>query len=145
LWHVFGEAPGQAEQAQLRVDREPVAALSLEGRGPVREHLGGERPGLGEDHVVAHSGQRARRGADAAAGSRDLLVGDTGHLHLVLLRPPPRERQVRMTVDEPGDDGTAPGVDLPDSGRIGFEAGDPVPLEGHGSGLGGERVRAVMA
>ena len=44
LWDLQGQLPGDPGLSQLGVHRQSVAGLELEGRGPVREHLGDDRP-----------------------------------------------------------------------------------------------------
>ena len=81
--------------------RQPVAALALERRRAVREHLARRAPrACASTSSSVGLAQRARRGADPAAGARDLLVGHARDLQLVLALAPAGERQVRVAVDE---------------------------------------------
>ncbi len=121
------ELAAEPSGAQLALARQPVARLALERRRAVPQHLAGERLAPGEHGVVGRLGERARRRRDAAAGARDLLVRHARHLPLVLLRAPAGERQVRVAVDEAGDDRAAGRVDLHAPRRRGVEARDQPP------------------
>ncbi len=134
----------EPRRARLAGVREPVARLALERGRAVREQLGRERRRLREHVLVGRLGERPRRARDAAAGARDLLVGDAGHLALVLLRAPAGERQVRVAVDEARQHRAAGGVD-DDVGVVGVEAGDPAAVEQHVAGLERQLARAIVA
>ena len=88
------------ERAQLAGGREAVAGLALERGRPRAQHLAGELLRLGEHGLVGRLSQGPRGGPDAAAGARDLLVGDARDLLLVLAGAPAGERQVGVAVDE---------------------------------------------
>jgi hypothetical protein len=118
------QRPGQPHQPGLRLAGEPVAGLGLQRRRAGGEHLARDPPGLREHGVVARLGQRPGGGRDAAAGARDLLVRHAGHLHLVLLRAPASEGQVRVAVDEPRQDRPAGRVDPHGGARVVVERGD---------------------
>ena len=62
---------GQRDAAGLVGDGQPVARLALEGRDPLREHLGGEPAQVGAELGVAGRPGRRDGAADAARAVRD--------------------------------------------------------------------------
>ena len=156
--HRVGEQAGQAHRlhdpacqlapepggARLARAGEPVARLALERRRAVPQQLARQRLGLREHVLVGRLGQRPRRAGDAAAGARDLLVGDAGDLALVLLGAPAREREVRVAVDEARQHGAARRVD-DHAGVARLEAGDPAAVEQHVARLERQLARAISS
>jgi hypothetical protein len=111
----------------------------------VRQHLERERAGLLEDLAVRGLREGARRGGDTASPERDLLVWDAGDLLLVLLGAPAGEGQVRVAVDQPGQQRAAGAVDDDTGVRIVVERRYQAVPDAYRAGLEAERGRAVVA
>ena len=101
----------RVQLAQLRFDRQPVAALRLADRRPAGEHL--VEPGArGVDELLF--ARRARGGDrlhDAAAIGRDRRVAFARKAPPQLGAPIARVDDVRVWIDEARDDGAAARVD----------------------------------
>ena len=104
---LVGELPGDRQAARLVEDREPVAALDLDGRGALAAHLGHQRGDAAGELLVGGGAGGGDGGADAAGGVRR-----AGHPGGELRRPVAGEDQVGVGVHEPGDHGAAAGVDV---------------------------------
>ena len=87
----------QGHRPRLVLDRQPVPGLALEGGGALREHLRRQPAQPGPEVGVGRGAGRGHRGPDAAG-----RVAAAGHPGRELGRPLPREHQVRVRVDEPG-------------------------------------------
>ena len=110
----------EAGEARLIVDREPVAGLDLERRRALRLQLGDESGEAPPQLVVTRRPRRGHGAAYAAGG-----IGRTGHPRLELVRAVAAEDEVGVRVDEPGDDGPAPGIHH--RRGVGRDLGEPGP------------------
>ena len=97
---------GQRQPAFLVADGEPVAGLALERGRALPEHLGRQPPQVGPQRAAGRGPGRGHRGQDAAR-----LIRAARHPGRELGAALPREDQVRVRVDEPGQHGPAACVD----------------------------------
>ena len=95
------ECTRNAQHLGLVRERQAVAGLDLEGGHPFGAQRGKARSALIEELLFARSAHCAHRGEDAAASTRDLLVGRTSQPLGIFAGARPREHQVRVAVDEP--------------------------------------------
>src|SRR6185312_4980188 len=120
---------GKPRETGLIADREPVPGLDLEGRRALRVQLGCESREPATQLVVACGTGRCD-GATYSSGS----IGRAGHARLEFLGAVASEDEVRVRVDETGEDGPAPGIhDLRSVGPRGVrrkaDPRDPVALD----------------
>jgi hypothetical protein len=111
------------------LDVQPVAALHLHRGGALGSHLGHQNPQVSQQFLVGRGPGGGDRGGDPAAGVR--LAGHPGG---ELGRPVPGEHQVRVRVDEAGDDAALTQVGATIGGRSGGrrpEPGDPAVGDHH--------------
>ena len=108
---LVGDLAGESHEALLVGDGEAVARLDLERRRALRVQLGDEAGEPGTQLVVGR-GTRGRDGRADAAG----LVALPGHARGELLGAVAAEHEVRVAVDEAGDDRAAADVDDLDIG-----------------------------
>ncbi len=109
---LLGELGGDAQGADLVVDREAVPALDLDGGRALGAHLRDAAGHEGAQGVVVGRPGGSDGDPDAAT-----VVGLPGHAGRELLAAVPGEHQVRVRVDEAGQHGPAADVDLAVSGR----------------------------
>ena len=139
-----GRITDRLERPHLGLELEPVAALHLGGGGALEQHL----VEAGADRRRQLRPRRLSRRLDAAddatPGGRDLTVAGPGQPAADLLVAVPREGEVRVGVDEAGNDGRAFGVEHRrprlgghDRGKAGLRARvhDAPAVDGHGDGL----------
>ena len=112
---------GGGQLLALVLEGESVAGLGLERGGAVPQERVEAARGEGGELLLRRRPGRAHRAVDAAAGRLDLQVGGAGQAGAVLGRPVARPREVRVGVDEAGDDGGA--LDVHDDGVAGHLEG----------------------
>ena len=95
---------------QLVRDIEPVAGLGLRGGRAVVQHPIKAAARLRHQCLQRSRACVADGADDAAAGRHDLHVGGAADTHLELRRPVAGPRQVRVRVDEAGNDRTPAGI-----------------------------------
>ena len=92
-----GQRPRDRQRPCLVGDREPVAALDLDGRRALAQHLRHQRPGPGRQLLVGRRSGRLDRRTDATGGVRAAR-----HPGLELRAAVAGEDQVGVRVDEAG-------------------------------------------
>ena len=108
---VVVQRPEHAELPQLGFSGQTVAALRLTGRCPAREHF------VQPDPCRAGKGLLGRRPSggdgreDAAPGRGDVFVGRAAQPSVQLVAPVPRIHDVRVGIDEAGNDRAPAPVD----------------------------------
>ena len=107
------------QQLQFGLHRQPVSALALDRRYAERRHRAEMRRAARHELIFAGRARQGYRPLDPATAARDLQVGPPDRPLLELLGAPPRERQVRVAVHEPGDDERSAGRAPVFAGQVG--------------------------
>ncbi len=105
------DVPVHLEQPDLLLERQPVAALGLDGGDAVAHETVEPFAGQGAQHVVGGLAGGLDRAGDAAARLLHLLVGGPGHAHLELVGPVSSPGQVAVALDQARHDHPAVGVE----------------------------------
>jgi len=122
---VFPVQPADGfEDFSFGLEVEPVAAFAFERGGAVGGEFGEPAAGLCRELARGGAAKTADGREDSAAAAGDLLVGCPGDALLVLVGAAGGEDEVRVRVDEAGQDDVVAGVDFSCAPRQGM------PLDG---------------
>ena len=144
----LAEATGHAQHLQLVGDGQAVAGLDLQRGHAIGQQRVQARQAGGDQLILAGGAGGAHAAENAAAGAGDLLVADAFQALLELAGTVAGIHQVGMAVDQPRrHHPAAPGlVGTDGQGRVelalGPQAGDLIPLDQHGHGLG-QHLQAI--
>jgi len=102
------ESRDESKKTELALDREGVARFHLDRGRPPSAHSFQPGAGDGENLLVRGPARGSHGRVNSAAGPRDRGIPPSSDLERELERAIARIEDVRVRIDEPGDDGSAP-------------------------------------